>query len=112
MRRILSITPSVLTVRDLSNQLPERSSSHRLSPNKARQLPAFKIGKDWRLNVEEIDRWCLQRSTKHDTQRPNPPNVVRDPVKRSGSTSLRRSGLILAVPDWRLAVTPAALMPT
>jgi hypothetical protein len=24
---------------------------------KKRQLPAFKVGRDWRFNLESIDRW-------------------------------------------------------
>jgi excisionase family DNA binding protein len=24
------------------------------------KLPAFRVGTDWRLNVEAIDRWCLR----------------------------------------------------
>jgi excisionase family DNA binding protein len=26
---------------------------------KKREIPAFKIGSDWRFNQESIDRWCL-----------------------------------------------------
>jgi hypothetical protein len=28
------------------------------------ELPAFRIGTDWRFNAEVIDRWCLERNTK------------------------------------------------
>jgi len=27
------------------------------------QLPAFKVGSDWRFNVESIDRWRLQQDS-------------------------------------------------
>jgi hypothetical protein len=27
-------------------------------------LPAFKVGSDWRFNVEEIDRWRVEREKK------------------------------------------------
>ena len=63
MRRNLSDTASVLKVRDLSKYL-------KLSPSmvyrlvKTGQLPAFRIGSDWRFNVEEIDRWRLEREKK------------------------------------------------
>jgi excisionase family DNA binding protein len=29
---------------------------------KKRQLPGFKIGSDWRFNVEAIDQWRMQQS--------------------------------------------------
>jgi hypothetical protein len=28
------------------------------------QLPAFKVGSDWRFNIEEIDRWRVEREKK------------------------------------------------
>jgi len=28
------------------------------------QLPAFRIGSDWRLNIEEIDRWCSEQQAE------------------------------------------------
>ena len=60
---------SVLTVQDVAEYL-------RLNPStvyqllKRKQLPAFKIGSDWRFNRESIDRWRadaeqkLERSAK------------------------------------------------
>jgi excisionase family DNA binding protein len=27
------------------------------------QLLAFRVGSDWRFNVEAIDRWCLERNS-------------------------------------------------
>jgi excisionase family DNA binding protein len=27
------------------------------------QLPAFKVGSDWRFNVESIDRWRLEQDS-------------------------------------------------
>jgi excisionase family DNA binding protein len=60
MRRNLSDIPPVLTVRDLSNYLRVHPSTvYRLL--KTGQLPAFKVGSDWRFNVEEIDRWRVDR---------------------------------------------------
>jgi excisionase family DNA binding protein len=47
----------IMTVRELADYL-------RVHPTtiyrqlKSRQLPAFKVGSDWRFNVEAIDRWC------------------------------------------------------
>lgn len=66
MRRFLSVTEPVLTVKDLSNYLKVHPSTiYRLI--KAGQLPAFKVGSDWRFNVEQIERWWLQHSTNPDT---------------------------------------------
>ena len=46
----------VMTVRDLAGYLRIHPSTiyHQL---KLGQLPAFKVGSDWRFNRESIDRW-------------------------------------------------------
>ena len=50
----------VLTVSELSEYLRvHRSTNYRLL--KKGQLPGFKIGSDWRFNVEAIDEWRLQQ---------------------------------------------------
>ncbi|HVN89362.1 MAG TPA: helix-turn-helix domain-containing protein [Candidatus Binataceae bacterium] len=50
----------VLTVGELSDYLRvHRSTIYRLL--KKGQLPGFKIGSDWRFNVEAIDQWRLQQ---------------------------------------------------
>jgi excisionase family DNA binding protein len=54
-------TPRILTVSDLSDYLRvHRSTVYRLL--KRGQLPGFKIGSDWRFNVEAIDQWRLRQS--------------------------------------------------
>ena len=61
MRRSLSDVAPVLTVQDLAHYLKVHPSTvYRLL--KAGKLPAFKVGSDWRFNVEEIDRWCLKEA--------------------------------------------------
>ena len=46
----------VLTVRELSEYLGVHPSTiYRLV--KQRIIPAFRIGSDWRFNIETIDRW-------------------------------------------------------
>jgi excisionase family DNA binding protein len=51
----------VITVGELSEYLRvHRSTIYRLL--KKGQLPAFKIGSDWRFNVEAIDRWRMHES--------------------------------------------------
>ena len=47
----------VMNVNELANYLRvHRSTVYRLL--RERQLPGFKIGSDWRFNLETIDRWC------------------------------------------------------
>jgi len=52
----------VMTVRELADYL-------RVHPMtiyrqlKCGRLPAFRVGGDWRFDVEAIDRWCLGRNS-------------------------------------------------
>ena len=56
MKRNQSDIAPVLTVKELSNYFRVCPSTiYRLL--KTGQLRAFKIGSDWRFNVEEITRW-------------------------------------------------------
>lgn len=49
----------VITITELSEYLrAHRSTLYRLL--KKGQLPGFKIGSDWRFNVEPIDRWRIE----------------------------------------------------
>lgn len=49
----------VITVGELSEYLRvHRSTVYRLL--KKGQLPGFKIGSDWRFNLETIDQWRMQ----------------------------------------------------
>ena len=46
----------VLTLEEVANYLRVHPSTiYRLL--KKRELPAFKVGSDWRFNLESIDRW-------------------------------------------------------
>ncbi|HUO05747.1 MAG TPA: helix-turn-helix domain-containing protein [Candidatus Binataceae bacterium] len=50
----------VLTVNELAEYLRvHRSTIYRML--KRGQLPGFKIGSDWRFNVEVIDEWRLRQ---------------------------------------------------
>jgi excisionase family DNA binding protein len=50
----------VITIGELAEYLRvHRSTLYRLL--KRRQLPGFKIGSDWRFNVEVIDEWLMRR---------------------------------------------------
>ncbi|HVN88893.1 MAG TPA: helix-turn-helix domain-containing protein [Candidatus Binataceae bacterium] len=35
---------------------------------KRHKIPAFKVGSDWRFNVESVDRWCMALESGNDTQ--------------------------------------------
>ncbi len=53
--------PQVMTVSELSRYLRVHPSTiYKLL--RRRELPAFKIGTDWRFNRQTIDRWCEQRT--------------------------------------------------
>ena len=50
----------VMTVREVSVYLRVHPTTiYRLL--KKNQIPAFKIGSDWRFHIRSIDRWCLQK---------------------------------------------------
>jgi excisionase family DNA binding protein len=51
-----AIVARVMTVQDVSAYLRVHPSTvYRLL--KRNELPAFRVGSDWRFNVEAIDRW-------------------------------------------------------
>jgi len=50
---------SVLTLEEVAGYLRVHPSTiYRLL--KKKRLPAFKVGSDWRFNLESIDRWRTQ----------------------------------------------------
>jgi excisionase family DNA binding protein len=52
---------AILTVDELAKYLRvHKSTIYRLL--KRRELPAFKIGSDWRFNAKQIDKWRLEQS--------------------------------------------------
>jgi len=54
------VNAPVLTVNELCDYLKvHQATIYRLL--KTGQLPAFRIGRDWRFNVEEIERWLAER---------------------------------------------------
>ncbi|HTQ23721.1 MAG TPA: helix-turn-helix domain-containing protein [Candidatus Binataceae bacterium] len=54
-----TVTQRVMTVQDVSAYLRVHPSTvYRLL--KRNELPAFRVGSDWRFNVEAIDRWRSQ----------------------------------------------------
>jgi len=58
----MASSTKVLTVNELAEYLRvHRSTIYRLL--KKGQLPGFKIGSDWRFNVEVIDEWRLRQGS-------------------------------------------------
>jgi len=50
--------PTILTLDNVAKYLRVHPSTiYRLL--KKKQLPAFKLGRDWRFTIESIDRWRL-----------------------------------------------------
>jgi excisionase family DNA binding protein len=50
----------LMTVRDLSEYLHVHTSTiYRML--RQREIPAFRIGSDWRFNMESVDRWCSEQ---------------------------------------------------
>ena len=67
-RKSVSKTPqyarpiSVMTVREVAAYLHvHRSTVYKLL--KRHQIPAFRMGSDWRFHIEAIDRWRLQQGS-------------------------------------------------
>lgn len=59
-KRTLAMAP-IMTVKEISEYLKIHPSTvYKLL--RAGDLPAFRIGTDWRFNVEAIDRWCAKRA--------------------------------------------------
>ncbi len=52
----------VMTVKEVSDYLHVHPSTiYRLI--KRKQIPAFRIGSDWRFNIETIDKWRAQKES-------------------------------------------------
>ncbi len=59
----MPVSAKVMTVNELSDYLRvHRSTIYRLL--KKGEIPGFKIGSDWRFNVEAIDQWRLQQGSQ------------------------------------------------
>jgi len=66
MRDAQSERASILTLENVAAYLRVHPSTiYRML--KRKQLPAFKIGRDWRFNVESIDRWRADAERRGST---------------------------------------------
>ena len=53
--------PTLMTLQGVADYLRvTRSTIHRLL--KRNEIPAFRIGRHWRFNLEEIDNWCASHA--------------------------------------------------
>jgi len=80
----MPLPAKVMTVNELSDYLRvHRSTIYRLL--KKGEIPGFKIGSDWRFNVEAIDQWRLQQgpglveAEQHTTATARPERQARSP---------------------------------
>ena len=65
----MPVPSNVMTVRELATYLSVHPSTiYRLL--KAKKLPAFKVGSDWRFNLESIDDWRLAQDKPDPTFQP------------------------------------------
>ena len=62
---LLPPSRTLMTLQETADYLRvTRSTIQRLL--KHNQIPAFRIGRHWRFNVEEIDNWCASRELHKD----------------------------------------------
>ncbi len=76
MQRVEVLKGSVLTVQEVSSYLRVHPSTiYRML--KRNQIPAFRVGSDWRFTIEALDQWRAQAEagslTKPETARPQAP---------------------------------------
>jgi excisionase family DNA binding protein len=64
----MAVTTSsgVMTVKDLSEYLKVHPSTV-YRQLKRGELPAFKVGSDWRFNIESIDDWRRRQETNRSS---------------------------------------------
>jgi excisionase family DNA binding protein len=66
----MAATNPVLTVKEVAAYLRvHQSTIYRLL--KAQQLPGFRIGSDWRFNIEAIDQWRTAAQEAAEQQHTN-----------------------------------------
>jgi excisionase family DNA binding protein len=61
--------PRVVTVRELSAYLRVNPSTIYKLLWKG-ELPAFRVGADWRFHLDAIDRWCMEHKSTRRRREP------------------------------------------
>jgi excisionase family DNA binding protein len=65
---IAPTSSTILTVQELSEYLRVHPTTiYRLLRTK--QIPGFRVGSDWRFNIDIIDRWCSEEEQAASGQR-------------------------------------------
>jgi len=81
MERMETMSSRVLTVQEVSSYLRVHPSTiYRML--KKNQLPAFRVGSDWRFTVEAIDEWRAKAEAGGETSEP----IQAQPVERRASS--------------------------
>jgi excisionase family DNA binding protein len=63
---VLPPSRTMMTLQETADYLRvTRSTIHRLL--KRNQIPAFRIGRHWRFNLEELQRWCSAHASGKDS---------------------------------------------
>jgi excisionase family DNA binding protein len=61
----MPMSRTLMTLQEVAEYLRvTRSTIHQLL--KRNQIPAFRIGRHWRFNLEEIENWCSSRELTAD----------------------------------------------
>jgi excisionase family DNA binding protein len=59
---------TLMTLQEVADYLRvTRSTIHRML--KRNEIPAFRIGRHWRFNLEEIDNWCASHALSKEPKR-------------------------------------------
>ena len=92
-----------MTVEEVSEYLHVHPSTiYRLI--KRRKIPAFRVGSDWRFNIETIDKWRseMEAALRKDPKRLGilevqdlEAGIVRPAIRRRGSVGHRSAGRIM-----------------
>jgi excisionase family DNA binding protein len=60
--------PTLMTLQEVADYLRVTPSTiHRML--KRDEIPAFRIGRHWRFNLEEIDNWCASHALGKEPKR-------------------------------------------
>jgi excisionase family DNA binding protein len=88
MESTMAIRTRLVTVKELSSYLRVHPSTiYRLL--KRGEIPGFRLGSDWRFNLEAIDRWRLKQAGELDE------------ISPQGAEPAENAGLVLAFSDHR-----------
>jgi excisionase family DNA binding protein len=80
---MISIMHKVMTLEEVAEFIKVHPSTvYRLL--RKHQIPAFRLGSDWRFNLESIERWIAEREAANTYSRGKSPDEVRSTYWRWG----------------------------